>query len=443
MQANPVIELFLALGIIIAAAKVAGTVARWLGQPRVFGELLAGVVLGPTVLNLMHWGVFADLEHLDQTVHELAELGVLFLMFNVGLDVHLKELLSVGRVAVLGGTAGALLPVAMTLPLAAAFGFSGEVALFIGVTLAATSVSISAQTLLELGVLRTKEGFALLATALIDDVLAILLVSFAVATTGSGSADPGALGLILLRMALYLVAALAVAWFVVPRFVNWLANRPETSAAYGIPAFAVFAALMFGWSAEALGGVAAITGAFLAGLGFSRANSEVKTKVGYAMRDISYAFLVPIFFVSVGLSTDLRQISADILPFTLILLLVAAVSKIIGSGAGAMLGGFEWRQAARVGVCMISRGEVGLIIAAVGLSLGVFSETLFPALFLVILLTTVLTPPLVRWAFSTNWLKPLNGDERAQAEDEHGTGGGDKVLGKASKQTEPSRVSAR
>lgn len=398
METTPVIESFLVLGLIIGAAQLAGSLARSLGQPRVFGELLAGVLLGPTLLNLLHWSAFDNQEFLELTIHEFAELGVLFLMFTIGLEVHLSELLSVGRVAVYGGTFGALVPVALALPVMLIFGYEFDTGLFTGIVLAATSVSISAQTLLELGVLRTKEGSGLLATAVVDDVLAILLLSIAVATMGSDT-QTSALDLvwILARMALYLAGALATAWFVLPRLFNRLHHMPQLTA--NIASFALIAALVFGWAADALGGVAAITGAFIAGLGLGQTTERVRLEIENTVRRLSYSFLVPIFFVSVGLNTDLTQIGADLLPLAAVLAVVAVISKVGGSGAGARLGGFTQSEALRLGVCMISRGEVGLIIASVGLTNGLLEGDLFEPLFLVILLSTVMTPPLVRWAF--------------------------------------------
>lgn len=398
MESSVVAQLFLALGLIIAAAQLMGAAARAIGQPRVFGELLAGVVLGPTLLNLMHWGTFEDPELLSATIEELAELGVLFLMFTVGLEVHLTELLSVGKVALWGGVLGAVLPVGMTLPAMFIFDYSTEAAIFTGVVLAATSVSISAQTLLELGVLRTKEGLGLLATAVVDDILAILLLSVTIATLGSDtSANAGELIWIFVRMILYLVGALAVAWFVLPTLFNRISHIRQLAG--GIASFALIAALVFGWSADVLGGVAAITGAFIAGVGLSQTNERAKREIEGAVHHISYAFLVPIFFVNVGLHIDMKDIGADLLPLTGVLIAIAAVSKIGGAGLGARLGGFNPGESFRLGVCMISRGEVGLIIASLGLANGLLSEELFQPVFLVILVTTVMTPPLVRLVF--------------------------------------------
>jgi Kef-type K+ transport system membrane component KefB len=396
-----IVDLFLALGLVVLAAQIGGASARALGQPRVFGKLIAGLVLGPSLLNLLHWPVFADPEHLKTALGEFAELGVLFLMFTIGLEVHLRELLAVKNVALLGGTIGAVLPVALAVPIALAFDYTVQMALFAGVTLAATSVSISAQTLLEIGVLRTREGMGLLATAVIDDVIAILMVSVAVATLGSDS-NPSILELIwiFVRMTLYLSGALTLAWFGLPRLFNRIHRNHYLAPR--ITAFALITALLFGWSADILGGIAAITGAFIAGMGIGQANERLRHEIEDAMNNISYGFLMPVFFVHVGLIINLRTIELAAIPFAGLLLAGAVLSKVVGCGLGAHWGGFDRRASFRLGVCMISRGEVGLIIASLGLARGLLSEDMFQPVFVVILLTTVLTPPLVRWVFRGN-----------------------------------------
>ena len=188
---NSFIPLMFALGVILLASRAGGAIARRLHQPRVLGQLLVGLLLGPTVLDMLHWGVLqgVDLQH---TIKELAELGVLLLMFNIGLEVHLSELAKVGKVAVFAGVLGVVVPIALTVLVVIPAGYGVYPALFAGVTLAATSVSISAQVLLELGYLHTKEGNALLATALIDDVLAILAVSLTLVLAAAQSSEGGA-----------------------------------------------------------------------------------------------------------------------------------------------------------------------------------------------------------------------------------------------------------
>jgi Kef-type K+ transport system membrane component KefB len=399
MHDNPVVPLLLAISLILCAARLAGAAARRLGQPRVLGELLIGVALGPTLVNLLHWGPLAA-GHLDATIKELAELGVLVLMFNIALEIQPRELMAVGRTAVYAGILGAVVPLGVIALLTWGFGFPTHVAVLAGVVLSANSTSISAQTLLELGVLRTKEGNAMLATALVDDVLAITLVSIAVALTG-GTGEVTWLGLawVVLRMILFFAAAGFVAWVVLPRLMNWIHLTPEFGQLYGVPVFALMFALFLGWSAETLGGVAAISGTFLAGFGLSRINARAKHEVEQASAYVSYAFLVPIFFVSIGLVTDFAQLGVASLPYAGLLILASVVTKVVGTGAGALLGGFNRVEALRLGVCMISRGEVGLIMASIGLARGIFDDQVFPSLLLAILVSTLVTPPLVRLVF--------------------------------------------
>ncbi len=410
METTASAALFLTLAVIILAARFAGALARRLGQSRVLGELIVGVILGPTLLNILHSSTLGiEQAHLEETIHLMAEIGVVLLMFKVGLDVHFNELRRVGKVAVFAGTVGALLPVLMVVPVVLAFGYNQNAALYAGVTLAATSVSISAQVLLELKVLNTKVGHALLATALVDDVLAILLVSLTgVLTTSSGGDDTGTILAVLVRMVLFLALGTLVALRVLPRLVDWLGEQPHLSSSFGVPAFALAAAFLFGWAGEALGGVATITGAFLAGAGLSFTAQPIKTQIDRAIDPIVYALFVPIFFVSVGLETDLSSFTLEALPLTVALLTVAILSKLLGAGIPALLVGFNRRESLQLGVCMISRGEVGLIIMSIALASGSFisGSPLFASLFVVLLLTTLITPVLVRRVFHTPDAKP-------------------------------------
>ncbi len=243
------------------------------------------------------------------------------------------------------------------IPIVVLFDHSTKTAIFAGIALAASSVSISAQTLLELGVLQSKVGFGLLATAVVDDVLAIFLLSIAVAVFGSdGSVSVIELAWIFIRMALYIGGALLLSWTVLPRALNGLHRNSQLAAS--VTAFALFAALIFGWAAEELGGIAAITGAFIAGIGVGQTNERTRKDIITAVRTISYSFLVPIFFVSVALETDLSEFKADMLPLALLILIAAVGSKIIGAGLGARLGGFsEAELLPAVGLYDIARGS--------------------------------------------------------------------------------------
>ena len=232
--------------------------------------------------------------------------------------------------------------------------------------------------------------------------MSLLLVSLAVAiTTPSQAIDLGTLVVILLRMILYIGLAFLVAWYIAPHLIRWVHAHHRWSHSYGVPATALVLALLFGWSAERFGGLAAIIGAFIAGVGLSHMPETIKRPIDEAMGHIVYAFLIPVFFVSVGLRVDLSQFRLDALPLAIALLLVAIAGKVVGVGFGSYRFGLNRRQAVRLGTCMIARGEVNLIIVSLGLARGVFQADapLFLSLFLVILLTTVLTPLLVRLVF--------------------------------------------
>jgi Kef-type K+ transport system membrane component KefB len=386
---DPFLQLLLALALIIVAAKGAGYVSTRLGQPAVLGELLAGLLLGPTALNMLHWPVFSS-EHLEETIHHLAHLGVLFLMFIAGLEVDLDAMRHAGRPAILAGVMGVIAPIALAVIAGLPFGYSLEEGFFIGLTLAATSVSISAQTLMELGVLRSRVGMGLLGAAVADDVLVVLLLSLATALAG-GTGNVWALLWTLAKMLLFFVLAFILGKQFLPRLSAIIARLPISE---GEMALAIVIGLLYAWAAEALGGVAAITGAFLAGLLFGR--TMIRQVIETRMHTLAYAWLVPVFFVSIGLETNARALGLEGLPFALAIIGVAIISKIIGCGAGAWIGGFSFGEALRLGVGMVSRGEVGLIVASVTMSAGLVKPVMFATAVLMVLVTTLVTPLLLR-----------------------------------------------
>ena len=391
---SPFLQLLLALTIIITAAKTGGWVSQKLRQPTVLGELLIGLLLGPSVLDLLHAQIFSD-PNLPETVQHLAELGVICLMFVAGLEIDLGEMRRAGRVSMAAGGVGVMVPLILGAIAAVPFGYVGIDALFIGIIFTATSVSISAQTLIELGVLRSREGIALLGAAVIDDVLVILLLSiFTALTSGNGGGIEVLAALI--KMALYLTATALIGLFILPRVAGWVHRQPISE---GLIALVLVAAMSFAWSAEVIGGLAAITGAFIAGVGLAR--SPLRAEIERGMHTITYALLVPIFFVSIGLQANARLITANDLPFALTTILVAIASKIIGAGLGARWGGFTARESLRVGVGMVSRGEVGLIVAGVGIQAGLIAQDTFAIVVIVVLITTLVTPLLLRWAYRT------------------------------------------
>jgi Kef-type K+ transport system membrane component KefB len=389
---SPFLQLALALVIIIVGAKLAGLASTRLGQPAVLGELLAGLILGPTLLDLFHWPFFTN-EHLGDTILELAEIGVIFLMFIAGLEIDIDEMRKSGKAALFAGVLGVLTPLALGFATALPFGYDTQRALFIGVVLTATSVSISAQTLLELGRLRSRVGLALLGAAVIDDVLVILLLSLFVAIAGGGGGPLDVL-VIVLRMALFLAGATLLGTWLIPRLTNRIDRWPISQP---LMTTVIVVTLLLAWSAEVVGTVAAITGAFLSGLLFARTRYQHRIEQG--MSQIAYAFFVPIFFTSIGLRTNARLLEGGLLWFAAAICAVAIASKVIGCGLGARLGGVSNREAIQIGTGMISRGEVGLIVASVGISAGIIGGEVFAITVVMVLVTTLATPLLLRLAF--------------------------------------------
>lgn len=386
------LQLISILIIILVAAKLAGFISRRLGQPSVFGELLIGVLLGPSLIDVTNLG-FISSTHLADTIHELGEIGVLLLMFLAGLELHIKDLTRSRRVAMFAGVFGVLLPVGFGILFGEILDMPFDHALFLGLTLGATSVSISAQVLMELKVLKTKVGLGLLGAAVFDDILVILLLSTAVAILSGGGSFWQILW-VFGKMVIFLVLAAAVGIWLLPRMVRLTG---KLSISQGLTTLVIVILLGYGLAAELVGGMAAITGTFMAGLMFSR--TPEKAAIETNLHSLSYAFFVPIFFVSIGLNVNLRQLGWDSAWVFGIISVIAILGKIIGAGGGALLAKFSPREALQLGIGMVSRGEVGLIIASIGVTTGYLSEEMLTIIVGMILVTTLVTPPMLRWSF--------------------------------------------
>ncbi len=389
---TPFLQLTSMLVIILVAAKLAGWLTTRLGQPSVLGELLVGIALGPSLLDITHLQFVTD-SHLTEVILQLGELGVLLIMFMAGLELHLDELFGHVRVSALAGVLGVIVPVVMGWGIGALFGMDTSAALFLGLTLGATSVSISVQTLMELKALRTRVGLSLLGAAVFDDVLVIVLLSIFLALSGGGGGF-ARVGWIFTRILAFLLLSMAFGRWVLPRLTRRVA---ELHISQGSLALAVVVMLVYGLAAEIVGGMAAITGTFIAGLMYAR--SSDKSRVENGLLALSYGFFVPIFFISIGLSINLRQVPASALWLMLAVCITAIGGKWLGSGFGARLAGFSWRESIQLGAGMVSRGEVGLIVGAVGLSNGLVTDAEFSAIIGMVVITTLITPLLLRGLF--------------------------------------------
>lgn len=386
------LELLPLLALMLIGAKFAGLLSQRLGMPAVFGELVLGLLLGPAVLGLIEP---------NETLSLVGQIGVIVLMFMAGLETEIDEMRRVGKASLLTAVGGVVLPLGGGYLLGIAFGLTTLPALFLGAVLTATSVSISAQVLREMGQLRSQAGVTILGAAVIDDVLGVLVLSVVLAMAGEGS-----FWLSLLKMGIFLPVAWVVGEYLVPRLMRAEQHVPQKETAVAV---LIGILLVYAWSAEALGSIAAITGAYLLGIIVSR-HTDPGHHLHDSMNVIGYGFFIPIFFVGIGLEADASAWTAA--PgLTVAVLILAIIAKIVGCGLGALVGGFARRSAISIGVGMIARGEVALVMVAAGRAAGLVDDQLFSAVIVMTLATTLVTPPLLRWSTIPQSKPPLIGAE--------------------------------
>ena len=380
------------IALILLATKLLGLFTRRLQMPQVVGALIAGVVLGPAVLNVLHETEF---------IKQIAELGVIILMFNAGLETNITELRKAGKASFVIALIGVLLPLAGGFGIAWIFNrgdlASGNTSLFlqnmfIGVILTATSVSISVETLKELGKLDTRAGSAILGAALIDDIMGIIAL-----TVISSFADVSVnLWAVLLKILLFFIFTGIVGYVFYQVFTRVIKRNNQDLRRYVIVAF-VFC-LVMSYASEHFFGVADITGAYFAGLIIC--NTQRSKYIASRFETLSYILLSPIFFASIGLSVQLPSMTWNIIIFSVLLLIVAILTKIIGCGFGAKLCGYSKAESTQIGVGMISRGEVALIVANKGAAMGIMSSLFFGPTIIIVIVTTIITPILLKIVFS-------------------------------------------
>jgi monovalent cation:proton antiporter-2 (CPA2) family protein len=347
----------------------------------VLGKLIVGIILGPAVLG---WVQESDF------IHYMSEIGVLLLMFIAGLETDLAQLRKNWKSAFAVAVGGILLPFAGGLAIGEWFGFAYHNALFLGVVLSATSVSISVQVLKEMNRLNSPEGSTILGAAVVDDILVVILLAVLMSFFGTG--DDVSISLLIGKKLLFFAVAVIAGWLAVPRLMRWLAPLRVTEATITAALVIVFG---YAYFAEMMG-MAGIIGAFAAGIAI--AQTSFKHVVESKVEPIAYSLFVPVFFVSIGLSVSFDGIGKQI-GFVVALSLVAILAKLLGGGLGARLTGFGNRSSLVIGAGMISRGEVALIIAATGLESGLLLPGYFTGVIIVVILTTLVTPPLLKAIF--------------------------------------------
>jgi len=376
-------------GLILLICKGFGIISKRVGAPQVVGEIIGGLILGPCLFDLIESGDIISL---------FAEIGVLLLMFSTGLGTDIKQLIKTGKTAFLMALVGVMVPLAGgTLLYSCVYGF-GTVgskefftAVFIGTIMTATSVSITVATLQELGKINTGLGTTIVSAAIIDDVIGMIVLTCVI---GAASGKDGSLGVILLKMALFFIFALIVG-YIVNRLIEILDRKyPHTQR---IPIFSLAACFLMAYIAETVFGIADITGAYIMGVALASVDDAkyIEKKV-----DISaYMIFAPVFFANIGLQTNLKDMTGDMILFSVLFVLVALACKIIGCGLVARLSGFNTGDALKAGVGMMTRGEVALIVAQKGLAMGFIDSSFFSAVILLIIVSSIATPLLLKMMY--------------------------------------------
>lgn len=379
------------IAIILLSTKALGVLTKKFKMPQVVGALLAGIILGPAMLDVLHETEF---------IQQMAALGVIVLMFTAGLETDINELKKTGKASALIACLGVIIPLIGGFVVAFIFN-RGELShastsallqnIFIGVILTATSVSITVETLKELGKLNTRAGNTILGAALIDDILGIIAL-----TIITSVADPNVnVGIVLLKIVLFFIFSAAVGVLFYKLFKLWMSRYCKDMRRFVIVSF-VFC-LLLAFAAEEFFGVADITGAFIAGLIIS--NTERTKYINARFETLSYILLSPIFFASIGIKVEITEMNSTILIFTGVLLIVAILSKIIGCALAARLCKYTLDESIQIGTGMVSRGEVALIVANKGIAVGLMNPAFLAPIVIVVVITTVITPVLLKVIF--------------------------------------------
>lgn len=384
------VDFFLDLAIILLSTKILGLLTKQIKIPQVVGALIAGLILGPGVLNIVHETDFID---------KMAELGVIALMFTAGLETDIKEMKKCGKASLVIAIIGVVLPLAGGFLVTSVYSGTAFAAMtqqqilqniFIGVVLTATSVSITVETLREMGKLKSPSGTAILGAAVIDDILGIIIL-----TIISSFADSSvSIASIMIRILLFFVFS-GICGAVFYYVFKHLSNRHGKKRR--IPVYGLAFCLILSYIAERYFGIADITGAYLAGIIISSVTQSHYISEKFEV--LSFMLLSPIFFASIGIKTHFTGLTGSIMIFTIVLLIVAILTKVVGCGLGARACGYSKKESLRIGIGMISRGEVALIVADKGAAIGIMNAVLFGPLVIVVIVTTLMTPILLKLVY--------------------------------------------
>lgn len=371
------------LCLILITTTLAGVACKRVGIPAVIGQLLVGIVLGPAMLNIVHQDVF---------VHDFSEIGVIMLMFIVGMECELELLKKYAKPSVMVAILGIVLPVGFTMLIGQLFAFSWKEAFFLGLVLAATSVSISVEVLRELNVLSSKEGATILGASVVDDIVVVIILSVAVGMIGASTGGNTEVSFIvkLIEQGLFFIGIFFLVRFIAPYLLR-LSQKMNIGSSVIIMSLII--CLGMAYLAD-LVGLSSVVGAFFAGIAVGQ--TDAKTEIDFNIEAIGYAVFIPVFFASIGLSVTFNTLGKD-LPFILVMTIMAILTKLLGGAWGAKMVGFSNTSSLMVGAGMVSRGEMALIIAQIGYQSKLLSEAYYTSMIVVIILTTLVAPFLLKY----------------------------------------------
>lgn len=415
LDAEIVLHILISVGVIVIFAKYFGVLARKIGIPEVAGMIVAGLLL-----RFIPWfnnfgGTEPDVicAEANRFISIMAEIGVILIMFSAGLSTNLKSLIKSGIKSTIIACMGVFVPLIMGTVMAFCFfGFNGFgtpeffKCMFVGTILTATSVSISVAVLKEFGKIKTDVGQTIISSAIIDDVIGIIVLTIVL---GVSSGNGGYIEIILKTLAFF--ACALVVGFIVYKLFKWYDKRHPRS--HRIPIYALGVALIFAYCAEKFFGIADITGAYIAGIVLCNLHdaSYMESKI-----DINaYMLFSPVFFASIGLKTNLSGLTLDLLWFAIAFVIIGCISKIIGCGGISKALGFNWRESYQIGLGMMVRGEVALIVATKGLNNNLITPEYFSAVILLIIVSSMLVPILLKRAFGIKKGDQLTQDSETQA----------------------------
>jgi len=375
-----------------AAAKIMGEIFERIKQPAVIGEILAGILLGPYIFGLIH-PAEVDVFHVYQV---LAEIGVIILLFTIGLHTRVDEIMRVGGTSLVVAVLGVILPFFFGYLYTLTAEHSTVEAMFIGAAMVATSVGITARVFADLGILDTRVAKVILGAAVIDDILGLLVLAV-VTGVGKGTISYVKITLVTLEAAGFIFFLIIIGKRLIYRVAPTLNFFKSKNAPFAL-------AILFCLGLSALASyidLAAIVGAFMAGMVLAELNVEFRLSAKF---ESLYDFLVPFFFVVMGTQVDMSVFTKfNLVGAALILTIFAILGKLIGCGVGAY--GLGWKEASVVGVGMVPRGEVGMIVASIGLGMGVISSDLYSIVIFMVIVTTLLTPPVLAKMISRGFVK--------------------------------------